>query len=39
MDPDDDLQAVIKSKFGLQLKIDADDTQRLKDFPKKKLPK
>ncbi|CAJ0602765.1 unnamed protein product [Cylicocyclus nassatus] len=39
MEPDDGLKAAMDSKFGLQLKIDADDVQRLKDFPKKKLPR
>ncbi|KAL6739604.1 hypothetical protein Aduo_013038 [Ancylostoma duodenale] len=39
LDPEDSLRHAIESKFDLQLDVDAEDRQRLKDFPKKKLPK
>ncbi|KAK5983419.1 CS domain-containing protein [Trichostrongylus colubriformis] len=38
MNPEDDLQRVITLDFGLKLNVDAEDRQRLKDFPKKRLP-
>ncbi|KIH49188.1 hypothetical protein ANCDUO_20738, partial [Ancylostoma duodenale] len=38
LDPEDSLRHAIESKFDLQLDVDAEDRQRLKDFPKKKLP-
>ncbi|KHJ91888.1 SHQ1 protein [Oesophagostomum dentatum] len=39
LEPEENLQLAIRSEFGLQLDIDADDRKRLKDFPKKKLPR
>ncbi|ETN70850.1 hypothetical protein NECAME_14499 [Necator americanus] len=39
LDPEESLQHAIQSQFGLQLDIDAEDRKRLKDFPRKKLPK
>ncbi|KAK6023622.1 Ulp1 protease family, catalytic domain protein [Ostertagia ostertagi] len=38
LDPEDALQRALKLDFGLKLEVDADDRQRLKDFPRKRLP-
>uniref|UniRef100_A0A7I4YIQ6 Protein SHQ1 homolog n=1 Tax=Haemonchus contortus TaxID=6289 RepID=A0A7I4YIQ6_HAECO len=38
LDPEDALQRAIMLDFGLKLEVDADDRQRLKDFPRKRLP-
>ncbi|WKY04970.1 hypothetical protein Q1695_005739 [Nippostrongylus brasiliensis] len=38
LDPDDDLRRIIAQDFQLSLEVDAEDRQRLKDFPKKRLP-
>ncbi|PIO68976.1 hypothetical protein TELCIR_09216 [Teladorsagia circumcincta] len=38
LDPEDALQRVLTLDFGVKLDVDADDRQRLKDFPRKRLP-
>ncbi|PIO57709.1 hypothetical protein TELCIR_20871, partial [Teladorsagia circumcincta] len=38
LDPEDALQRALTLDFGLKLEVDADDRQRLKDFPRKRLP-
>ncbi|VDM59917.1 unnamed protein product [Angiostrongylus costaricensis] len=39
LDPEECLQQSINAKLDLKLEIDEDDRKRLKDFPRKKLPK
>ncbi|KAK6048183.1 hypothetical protein COOONC_14312, partial [Cooperia oncophora] len=38
LEPEDALKHVLSLDFGLRLDVDADDRQRLKDFPRKRLP-